>query len=89
MPPGEEVAVYEEGVPPLAAAVKGTDAVTFVIVTVPIVGASSTSTIFDAPAEASLYFLPVKFESDAFLVAIRKSHFRTQKMTCLPKTQIR
>ena len=41
-------------------------------------GASGTSTIFEPPADASVYFLPVKLESLAFLIAITLSRFQTQ-----------
>jgi hypothetical protein len=43
--PGVEVAVYKVVVPPVVAAVKGTDAVPIPAVAVPIVGASGTSMI--------------------------------------------
>ena len=84
--PGEEVTVYVLGIPPVAAFVTVTDAEPLLkallagtSVAPVIVGASAISAIFDAPAEASLYFLPFKFESDAFLVAITQSHFRMQR----------
>jgi hypothetical protein len=88
--------VYEAGIPPVVAFDTVTSAAPLLkallegtFVAPVIVGASAMSTIFDAPAEASLYFLPVKFESDAFLVAIRRSHFRTLRMTCLLKMHTR
>jgi hypothetical protein len=86
--PGFETTVYVAGTPPRALAVIATVAAALLLGRLvptsdgaPTVGRSGMSAIFVAPAEASIYFLPVKFESDAFLVAIRRSHFRRLKTT--------
>jgi hypothetical protein len=71
MSPGDDIAVKLAAVPPLVAAVKGTLAVNELPVTVPIVGVSGTSTIFEVPAEASLNLDPANPEALAFVIAIR------------------
>jgi hypothetical protein len=76
-PPGLEVTVYVDGIPPVVEFVTATSTRPLLnarpepwLVTVATEGASGTSTIFDVPAEASLYFFPLKLESLAFLTAI-------------------
>ena len=93
MDPGLERAEKDEGVPPVDAAVA--DSCTAPLTTAGVafsVGVSGTSGILVPPAEASLYFLPVKLESLALLVAITSPYplikkFLNQmlKKTCFQK----
>jgi hypothetical protein len=69
-PPGEDVILKDVAVPPVAAAVKGTDIIAPDLVAVPTVGVSGKAAIFAVPAEASLNLDPANPEALAFVTAI-------------------